>query len=137
MDNFMQKRLVESIKTKSFWDPVSMTKAKTFADMRKNITSQKVCGLKADSDVLFRMLLAISKQRDISLETLFKHELAVVPPSLFNDDGTMRKTMKSELANKLEASCPHIQTLPPGIRTAYLIDSMALLQGLNESLQYI
>ena len=134
MDNFMQKRFVESNKAKRFWDPVSMTKAKTFADMRKNIASQKVHGLKADSEALFRRLLDISKQRDISLETLLKHGLAVVPLSLFNDDGTMRKTMKSELANKLEASCPHIQTLPPGIRTAYLTDGMALLPDLSESL---
>lgn len=64
---------------------------------------------------------------------VLEHELTVVPPSLFNDDGTMRKTMKSELAKKLEEPCLPVHTLSPGKRTAYLTDGMALLQGLNET----
>ena len=37
-----------------------------------------------DSEVLFRRLLAVSKQRDVNLEQVLSHELALVPPSLFN-----------------------------------------------------
>ena len=46
-----------------------------------------------DSEVLFPRFLAVSKQRDVNLEQVLSHELAV-PPSLFNDDGTMRKQPK-------------------------------------------
>ena len=64
-----------------------------------------------DSEVLFRRLLAVSKQRDVNLEQVLSHELAPVPPSLFNDEGTMRKTTKADLANKLESNCDEIQVL--------------------------
>ena len=37
------------------------------------------------------------------METVMSHELAAVPPSLFYDDGSMRKTTKADLAKKLEA----------------------------------
>ena len=47
-----------------------------------------------DSEVLFRRFLAVSNQRDVNLERALSHELVPVPPSLFNDDGTMRKQPK-------------------------------------------
>ena len=88
-----------------------------------------------DSELLFRRLLAVSKQRHVNLEQVLSHELAPVPPSLFNDDGTMRKTTKAELANKLESNCDEIQVLAVSHdnHTAYIIDGMALLQALDES----
>ena len=58
-----------------------------------------------DSEALFRRLLAVSKQRDISLEEVLTHELAPVRHSLFNDDGTMRKTTKADDAKELEFNC--------------------------------
>ena len=64
-----------------------------------------------DSEVLFRRLLAVSKQRDVNLEQMLSHELAPVPPSLFNDDGTMRKTTNADLAKKLESNCDEIHML--------------------------
>ena len=57
-------------------------------------TSKKI---HMDSDVLFRRLYAVSKQREVSMETVMSHELASVPPSLFYDDGSMRKTTKADL----------------------------------------
>jgi len=63
------------------------------------------------------------------------HELAPVPPSLFNDDGTMRKTSKADLAKKLESNCDEIQVLGDSDEhdTACIIDGMALLQALDDS----
>ena len=88
-----------------------------------------------DSEVLFRRLLAVSKKRDVSLEQVLTHELAPVPPSLFNNDGTMQKTNKADLAKKLEANCEEVQVLEPSDQhdTAYVIDGMALLQALDEA----
>ena len=88
-----------------------------------------------DSDVLFQRLLAVSNQRDVNLERVLSHERAPVPPSLFNDDGTMRKTTKTDLAKKLEYNCDEIQVLVVSHdnHTACIIDGIALLQALDES----
>ena len=88
-----------------------------------------------NSEVLFRRLLAVSKQRDVNLEQVLSHELAPVPPSLFNDDGTMRKTTKADLAKKFESNCDEFQVLAVSNDNhfAYIIDGMALLQALDES----
>ena len=87
-----------------------------------------------DSEVLFRRLLIVSKQREVSLEKVLEHELTAVPPSLFHDDITMRKTVKSDLAKMLEATCPEIAELNADSMTAYVIDGRALLQGMKESM---
>ena len=79
--------------------------------MSKSLTSNKTDNIMMDSEVLFRRLLAVSKQRDVNLEQMLSRELAPVPPSLFNDDGTMRKTTNSDLAKKLESNCDEIQML--------------------------
>ena len=74
-------------------------------------------------------------QRDVSLEQVLYHEMDSVPPALFNDDQTMRKTTKADLAKKLESNCDEIQVLAVSHdnHTAYIIDGMALLQALDES----
>ena len=66
---------------------------------------------------------------------MLTHELAPVTPSLFNDDGTMRKTSKADLAKKLESNCDEIQVLGDSDEhdTACIIDGMALLQALDDS----
>lgn len=64
------------------------------------------------SDVLFRRLLAVSKQGEVSMETMMSHELAVVPPSLFHDDGTMQMTTKADLAKIIESVVEETQQLP-------------------------
>ena len=58
-----------------------------------------------------------------------------VPPSLFNDDGMMRKTTKADLAKKFVSNCDEIQVLAVSHdnHTAYIIDGIALLQALDES----
>ena len=73
--------------------------------MSNYLTSNKTDKIMMDSEVLFRRLLAVSKQRDVNLEQVLSHELAPVPPSLFNDDGTMRKTTKADLTKILESNC--------------------------------
>ena len=131
---FVEKRLVVD-RTLSFWDTDKRSKTPTFVNMSKSLTSNKPDKTMMDSEVLFRRLLAVLKQRDVNLEQVLSHELAPVPPSLFNDDGTMRKTTKADLAKKLESNCDEIQVLAVSHdnRTAYIVDGMALLQALDES----
>ncbi len=108
-------------------------KVLTFSEMRKGLPTKKTDRFMIDSEVLFRRLLVVSKQRDVSLESVLKHELAAVQPSLFHDDGTMRKCSKSDLAKKLEATCDEVPCLTTGPSTAYVVDGMALLQNLKDT----
>jgi len=91
-----------------------------------------------DTEVLFHQLLAVSKNHDVDMQKVLSHELAAVPPSMFHDDGSMRKT-NTDLAKKLEANADEILALPHQDRltssqsSAYLIDGMAMCQALNEN----
>ena len=81
----------------------------------------------------FQKVLSTSLQAKL----LLRHEFAAVPPALFNDDGTMRKTNKADLSQKLESNCKDVSTLlpqaPDAISSAYIIDGMAFVQSLNEN----
>ena len=72
--------------------------------------------------------------RDIDMKMVLTYELAAVPPSLFHDDGMMRKTKKADLAEKLESHCSEIFDLAQDTHTptAYIVDGMAMLQALNQ-----
>ena len=79
--------------TKSFWDPLKKCTVSTFTDKRRALQNDKFIKLVIDSEVLFRWLLAC-KIRNVDLWSVLRYELAEVPPALFHDDGTMRKTTK-------------------------------------------
>ena len=78
---------------------------KTFAVMRKPLLTDKQNKLMCSTEVLFRRLLSVSKTTDIDLQKVLEHELAAVPPAIFNDDGTMRNLNKSEMTKKLVSVC--------------------------------
>ena len=71
----------------------------TFVNRSKSLTSHKTDKIMMDSEVLFRPLLAVSKQRGckLDLDVVLSHELAPV-------DGTMRKTTNADLAMKLDSN---------------------------------
>lgn len=97
--SFVDKRLGLN-KTTSFGSTDLRSKTPTFANMSKLLRSNTTDKIMVNSEVLFRRLLAVSKQRDVSLEQVPAHELAPVPLSLFSDDGTMRNTTKADLKKK-------------------------------------
>ena len=136
LEKFLTERLVEDQKELSFWDAQKKTEILTFANMKKALPFDKEKKL-LDPEVLFRRLFAISQQQDIDLRTVLQYELAAVPPSLFNADGSMRKTVKSDLAKCLESNCKEVHQLSPpdsaSSTTLYIIDGMAMVQSLNES----
>ena len=137
LEKFLTERLVEDQKELSFWDAQKKTSILTFANMKKALPFDKEKKLLVDPEVLFRHFFAISQQRDIDLRTVLQYELAAVPPSLFNADGSMRKTVKSDLAKCLESNCEEVHQLSPpdctSSNTLYVIDGMAMVQSLNES----
>ena len=101
--NFMTSRLLET-KSKNFWDAEPRFKLVTFVEIKKPVTVDPTKKMIVSSEVLFRRLLAVSKQRDVDLHSVMKYELSAVPPALFHDDGQMRKTTKSELAKRIEST---------------------------------
>jgi len=133
MENFVKERMVE--RSTGFWEPIHKTPLATFASMKVCLKNDKDRKLLIDTEVLFRRLLAVSKYREIDMREVLQYELAGVPTSMFHDDGKMRKTKKSDLADKLEENGPEIVVLPPAsVNTdAYLIDGMAMIQGLNDN----
>jgi len=137
-NQFTKERLGDE-KKRNFWDPIPKTVVKTFSAMRKCLSSDKDRKIMIDTEVLFRRLLAVSKNRDVDMRKVLSYELAAVPPSMFHDDGSMRKTNKADLAKKLEANTDEILVLPrqnsptSSQSAAYLIDGMAMCQALNEN----
>jgi hypothetical protein len=134
MKKITEERLVNG--SASFWDPISRTKIVTFTNVKKPLQISADKNICIDSVTLFRRLLSVSSHRDVNMRQVLQHEMAPIPPALFYDDGTMRKTCKSDLATKLEATIPEeIYNLPTEDgNTAYVIDGMALIHSLNDSL---
>ena len=113
--------------TKSFWDPLKKCTVSRFT-VGRALPNDKYLKLVIDTEVLFRWLLTC-KIRNVDLWSVIRYEIAAVPPALFYDDGTMRKTNKDYLAQKLEPSCPDVLTELPqtsaSTSSAYIIDGMA------------
>lgn len=59
--------------------------------------------LKTYSSIIFRRALALSNVReDINIENILAHLVGSIPLSLFHEDGTMRKTCKSDFMHLFE-----------------------------------
>ena len=95
----------------TFWALQQMVGIKTFSDMRRPPPGEKKKKLVASAEVLFRWLLAVSKLHAIDLKYVLKYEPTALPPALFNDNGTLRKTSKAELAKKVESVCNEVHIL--------------------------
>ena len=136
LEKFIEDRLVE--KNTSFWAPIKKNPIVTFAAMKNFLTMDVDKKIVLDTEILFRRLLAVSKTREVDMMKLLKYELAAVPPSLFHEDGTFRKSKKADLAKKIEENCEEVQvppkhrSLPSSKPTIYLIDGMAMLHSLDE-----
>ncbi len=63
-----------------------------------------------DMEKLYGRLLVLSQKRDVSLESMLCFELAPLPPAIFDDYGSMRKSSKSQLLHKLAVWSTEITT---------------------------
>ncbi|KAG1697215.1 hypothetical protein GQR58_006054 [Nymphon striatum] len=135
-DEFFAEQIDEG-SSGSFWDPLPRCPVVTFSSMKKALSYDKDRKLIIDTEILFRRLLSVSKNREVDMRSVLSFELAAVPPSLFHDDGSIRKTTKAVLTKKLEESCTNVITELPEIlpicSSVYIIDGMAMIQSLNES----
>src|SRR3989442_8073675 len=84
------------------------------------------CTMYMSSTQVFQRLLSMAYASGPPSPSVFTFELATVSPALFNDDGSMRKTQKSKLAEyilKLNSDITHCVN-QPGIG---VIDGCAVL----------
>lgn len=81
------------------------------APLSSNVKTMTICrkrvklgaGSTFDTELIYSRVMGIMNSRDISIENIFGYELAPIPTSLFEDDGSIRvaKT-KSTLKKKLQ-----------------------------------
>ncbi len=104
--------------------------ATTFAVMRKPVKFKGDVDIHMSSAELFQRLFAMAcssgapPDRDV-----FTYEMAAVAPALFMDDGSMRKTSKSTLANHILKEHPCIIIDNVG-QAAVVVDGCAVLHQL-------
>lgn len=82
---------------------------------------------------MFRKIISAAQFNDLNYADILSFELTPVPVAIFYEDGSMRKTAKSELANILEAFVD-VDFRNPEEIGSYFIDGMLLLQELNENM---
>ena len=132
MERFV-KSSFSTQQTSSFHSSISRYGVLTFSDMTKKAKFLCKQGSKTGGispEVIFRGALNIAGCRDdISLESVLGHPVGPVPSALLYDDGSMRKTTKSELGHKLEADVSEVTELPQHDKTSsvYIRDAMAAI----------
>ena len=130
VDEFCKERLVE--KKLDFYDPIKLTKLKTFDDMVSRPKSKAKLTIQSakEDKQLFKRLLLLAQEQKLDLVDLLSYPLSSVPPALGNFDGSLRKTNKSALfkcLEKLEPSCRVTFDNSFSDSTALLVDGMAFL----------
>ena len=89
--------------------------------------------MKADRNVLRRIITSYEAGRSVDLSSVLKHELLPVPVSLAEMNGTLRTGNKSELANVVteDIDCP--ETIQFHATSSFLItDGQALVVALGK-----
>ena len=86
---------------KSFYDPLPRSNIKTMTDMRKKVKIRSK-HISINGEVMYLRLLAVNSVKKVPLNQVMSFKNAPVPVSLFNEDGTMTQSTKSDFMHKLE-----------------------------------
>ena len=89
--------------------------------------------MKADKDLLRRVIVALESGRDVDVNTFLQSELAPVPKSLATLDGSLREAGKSDLGTILQGNVCKSQMPISRSKTCTIIDGMAAVQSLANS----
>ena len=126
MKNFIDKKIKKN--EQNLNNPIKKNMLLTFDSTEKKVASKPkgiTVALRSDRDTFARLLL-IQKDRDIDLKETLQFELTPLPLSLANTDGTLSKTVKSELFAQLSKSIPQVTLLLKN--TVSIFDGMFLFQ---------
>ena len=83
---------------------------------------------------VFRRAPVLANSRDdVTIDNILSHPVGPIPVSMFHEDGTMRKSCKSDLVQQFENEVSPVLSLPdfdPSL-TTYIGDGMALVQCMD------
>ena len=102
---FVETRLIR--KEIKFHDTLKQQKVKTFETLYTvpvSVDKSKTIAMKADKDLLTRVIVAVESGHDIHVNTLLQSELAPVPKSLATLGGSLREAGKSDLGTILHVN---------------------------------
>ena len=133
VNTFIKDRLIEC--NKLLRDPLQKSKALTSTSLYevKNVSNTKELTMKADRNVLQRLITAYQAGRSVDLDMVLRHEMMMVPLSLANTDGTLRTSgTKSILAGVLtkDLDCPTKVTFAGS--SCLVIDGQAAVVALGK-----
>lgn len=141
LNTFIEKRMIVPEHKDKPDVPIHATlhksKAKTFASLYEVVKDSKDKDkrdvVKADRNLLKRLVTAYEAGRPVDLPAVLMHELLPVPVSLAEMNGTLRTGNKSVLVNKLteDIVCPEAIELPDS-PSCLIIDGQALVVALGK-----
>ncbi|CAH3016509.1 unnamed protein product [Porites evermanni] len=97
------------------------------------LEAHKTIAMKADKDLLRRVIVALESGRDVDVNTLLQSELAPVPKSLATLNRSLREAGKSDLGTILQGNVCKSQMPIRRSQTCTIIDGMAAVQSLANS----
>ena len=134
---FVKQRIIKPIERKQRTDltaPLARNKALTFASLYTVSTDVggKPATIKADRNILQRLVTPFRSGRPVNLDKILKHELLPVPVALSSLNGTLNTRNKLILADILSCS---ISTSPQVAVTgsaSLVIDGQALINAIGK-----
>ena len=109
---FVNDRLVK--KGVKFHDRIKLQKLKTFKMLYSVpviIDNSKTISMKADRDLLRRVVVALESGREIDVDTLLQREFSPIPLSLATPEGNIRSApSKADLSNVLQENVAQTHT---------------------------
>ena len=122
---FIETRLIK--KDKKFHDTLKQQKVKTFETLYTvpvSVDKGKTIAMKADKDLLRRVIIALESGRDVYVNTLLQSEVAPVPKSIATLEGGLREAGKSDFDTILQGNVCKSQMPISQSQTCTIIDGM-------------
>ena len=132
------RNFVNSALSVSFYSPISKSKLKTFEHMNAKTylkcKSGEIITGHINPEIVFRRGLVLANSRDdVTIDNILSHPVGPIPVSMFHEDGTMRKSCKSNLVKQIKNEVSPVLSLTdfdPSL-TTYIRDGMALVQCMD------
>lgn len=140
LDDFVKHRLLGTPGlpgTQSIYDPIKKNKASTFENLynveQQSMKNNKRIVMKADKNVLQRLVTSYAAGRAVDLDNILKHELVPVPVALAEMNGSLKTGNKSMLADILtsDIECPATIDLD-GRSACLVIDGQARVVSIGK-----
>lgn len=133
-EKLRKERFVE--KSTRFSATIHRTNLKTFLSIHKSSKEVKSSGKSSNKELSYhRRTVEVARARGSTMEDLLKYDVTLTS-SLFDDEGMMKKAVKSSLVQALEQRIPQQQqqqmpSATENFHTTYIVDMMANVRKLK------